>query len=225
MRQSGGFDPAAIVFDFDGTIADTEWPIYVVVRDAFRAHGLDMALEEWVKKIGLADNQTLAELLEEALGAAPDPGIVDEAHRRRADWNSRMRVFPGVEDVIAAATAAHVPLAIASSSPHAWVEPHLERLGLIDHFAAIRTRDHVDRGKPAPDLFLAASAALDVDPAEVVAIEDSRAGCAAARAAGMFCVVVPNRITVLDPPDDADLMLGSLVDFPYSRFSLTAQLS
>jgi putative hydrolase of the HAD superfamily len=212
--------PAAIVFDFDGTIADTEWPIYEVARDAFRAHGLDFALDEWVKGIGLADNKSLPELLEDALGEAPDPAVIEAAVKQRAGWNSRMAAFPGVADVIAAANACSVPLAVASSSPTSWVEPHLERLELRHHFVSIRTRDHVDRGKPAPDLFLAAAAALDVDPSGVVAIEDSRHGCASAKAAGMTCVVVPNRITALDPPNDADLMLESLLDFPFRRFGL-----
>lgn len=212
--------PAAIVFDFDGTIADTEWPIYEVARDAFRAHGLDLALEEWVKGIGLADNQTLPEMLEEALGGPPDPEAIAAAVRRRTEWNLRMVVFPGVVEVIMAAARVGVPLAVASSSPTSWVEPHLERLELIHHFRTIRTRDHVDRGKPAPDLFLAAAAELGVDPAGAVAIEDSRHGCASAKAAGMTCFVVPNRITVLDPPLDADLVLDSLLDFPYGRLGL-----
>ena len=212
--------PAAIVFDFDGTIADTEWPIYEVARDAFRAHGLELALGEWVKGIGLADNKTLPEMLEDALGQPPDPEAIEAAGRRRAEWHQQMVVFPGVFEVIVAAIRAEIPLAVASSSPTSWVEPHLERLELIHHFESIRTRDHVDRGKPAPDLFLSAAAELGIDPVEAVAIEDSRHGCASAKAAGMTCLVVPNRITALDPPHDADLMLDSLLDFPFDRFGL-----
>ena len=210
----------AIVFDFDGTIADTEWPIYEVARDAFQAHGLDFALTDWVKGIGLADNKSLPELLADALGHPPDDAIVAEAARTRENWNDRMDTFPGVLAVITAANAAGVPLAVASSSPTAWVEPHLRRLGLIEHFVAVRTRDHVDRGKPAPDLFLAAATALDIDPTGAVAIEDSKHGCASAKAAGMTCVVVPNRITALDKPTNADLILDSLTDFPFERFGL-----
>lgn len=212
--------PAAIVFDFDGTIADTEWPIYEVARDAFRAHGLDFLLEDWVKGIGLADNKSLPELLHDALGEPPDPTIVQEAVDRRSSWSEQMAMNPGVDAVIAAANEADVPLAVASSSTLAWVESHLERLELIHHFTVIRTRDHVDRGKPAPDLYLAAAAGLGVDPDGCVAIEDSRHGCASAKAAGMTCVVVPNRITTLDRPADADLVLDSLVEFPYARFGL-----
>jgi HAD superfamily hydrolase (TIGR01509 family) len=212
--------PDAIVFDFDGTIADTEWPIYEVARDAFRAHGLDFLLEDWVKGIGLADNKSLPELLEDALGAPPDAAIVQQAVDRRTTWNDQMVMNPGVQAVIEVARNAAIPLAVASSSPTDWVEPHLDRLGLLHHFVAVRTRDHVDRGKPAPDLFLSAAAAVGVDPTTCLAIEDSKHGCAAAKAAGMTCVVVPNRITVLDQPADADLLLESLDAFPYARFGL-----
>ncbi|GJM38853.1 MAG: hypothetical protein DHS20C19_22200 [Acidimicrobiales bacterium] len=212
--------PTAIVFDFDGTIADTEWPIYEVARDAFEAHGLEMPLETWVQGIGLADNKSLPELIEDALGESADPAVIERAAEQRRGWNERMVTNPGVAAVIEAANRAAVPLAVASSSPTAWVEPHLDRLGLIHHFVAIRTRDHVDRGKPAPDLYLSAAAALGVDPDGCVAIEDSRHGCASAKAAGMTCVVVPNRITVLDRPHDADVLLDSLHEFPYARFGL-----
>ncbi len=220
MSNDPPMKPSAIVFDFDGTIADTEWPIFLVVRDAYRAHGLDRTLDDWVDTIGRADNKPLEESLADALGHAPDPAVMEAVKVQRREYNSRMALCPGVTDVISAAQRCAVPLAIASSSPAEWVESHLERLGLLGRFGAIRTRDHVDRGKPAPDLFLAAAAALEIDPAAALAIEDSRHGCASAKAAGMTCVVVPNRITALDVPPDADVLLDSLVDFPYARFGL-----
>ncbi len=212
--------PDAIIFDFDGTIADTEWPVYVVWREVFEAHGLDLPIEAWVDSIGRADNRPLEEVLIEVTGRAPDEAVVAEARVRREAALRSLRVLPGVIDVIAAARNGDVALAIASSSPSDWVESHLERLGLLDEFPVIRTRDHVDRGKPAPDLYLSVAGALGVDPADAVAIEDSRHGCAAAKAAGMACVVVPNRITTHDPPTDADWVLESLVEFPFAHFGL-----
>lgn len=209
-----------IVFDFDGTIADTEWGVYVVVRDAFRAHGLDVTLESWVDIVGKADNATLESMLHEALGRPPDLDAIERARADHEETRANPPVLPGVTDVIAAARATGLPLAIASSSPSDWVEHHLDRLGLVRHFDAIRTRDHVDRAKPDPDLFLSASAAIGVDPTEIVAIEDSRHGCTAAKTAGMTCVVVPNRITRLDVPTDADWMLDSLLEFPFAHFGL-----
>lgn len=212
--------PAAIVFDFDGTIVDTEWPVYAVWRDVFRAHGHEVAVETWVKTIGRADNRPLAEALSETVGDAIDEQVVADALVRRRAATDATEVRAGVVEVINAAVRAELPLAIASSSPLDWVEHHLDRLGLAHHFPILRTRDHVDHGKPAPDLYLSAAAALDIDPADALAIEDSRHGCAAAKAAGMSCVVVPNRITTIDRPDDADMILESLADFPFARFGL-----
>lgn len=212
--------PAAIIFDFDGTIADTEWPVFLMVRTAFRSHGLDMTLDDWVDSIGRADNNTLEEILRGRLGREPDPSVLERAREDHHTTRQSTPILPGVEAVITAAREAGLPLGIASSSPSQWVDAHLERLEIRHHFDAVRTRDHVDHGKPAPDLFLAASAALDVDPTTAVAIEDSKHGCAAAKAAGMTCVVVPNRITRLDVAPDADLVLESLLEFPYERFGL-----
>lgn len=213
--------PAAIVFDFDGTIADTEWPVYVVWREVFEAHGLELPIDAWVDSIGRADNRPLEEVLIEVTGREPDESVISEARARREESMLALRVLPGVIEVIAAAQRGEVALAIASSSPSDWVESHLERLGLLGEFPVIRTRDHVDRGKPAPDLFLSAAGALGVDPGTAVAIEDSRHGCTAAKTAGMACVVVPNRITSHDPPTDADWLLESLLDFPFGRFGLS----
>ncbi|MEO0494769.1 MAG: HAD-IA family hydrolase, partial [Actinomycetota bacterium] len=92
------------------------------------------------------------------------------------------------------------------------------QLGLVDHFDHFSTRDQVDRGKPAPDLFLLAATKLRLDPADVLVIEDSRHGYEAARSAGMRCVLVPNAVTVNDIHPDAEIVLESLVDFPFARF-------
>ena len=101
-----------------------------------------------------------------------------------------------------------------------WVGGHLDRLGLFERFTSFSTRDQVDRGKPAPDLFLLAAAQLELDPAEMLVIEDSRNGAVAAKAAGMTVVVIPNRVTRHDVPSEADLVLDSLLDFPFVDFGL-----
>lgn len=212
--------PQAVVFDFDGTITDTEWLVFEVVGEAFAAHGLSLTIHDWLDEIGRADNVTLEQRLTRALGEPPDPTVIVAARARRDEGLERLEVLPGVVEVIDAVRAAGLPLAIASSSPLDWVDRHLGRLGLRDHFTAVRTRDHVDRGKPAPDLFLSAAGAVGVDPGDIVAIEDSRHGCTAAKTAGMACVVVPNRITIHDRPADADLVLESLLDFPLADFGL-----
>ena len=215
-------NPAAVIFDFDGTIADTEWPIYEAARIAHHHHGLALPVETWVKIVGSADNPSLEDRLRNELGRDPDPEAIERAKTLHAEAREKVPVLPGVHDVIEATKAAARRLSIASSSPMSWVEGHLKRLSLFSHFDTFSTRDQVDRGKPSPDLFLLAAAQLELDPADVIVIEDSKNGAIAAKAAGMTCIVVPNSITKHDVPSEADIVLDSLLDFPYAEFGFEA---
>jgi HAD superfamily hydrolase (TIGR01509 family) len=116
-----------------------------------------------------------------------------------------------VREAIAAARGLGLRLGIASSSRHRWVDGHLERLGL-EGFECVRCRDDVERAKPFPDLYLAVCACLGVEPERAVALEDSANGIAAAKAAGLRCVAVPNPMTVDLDLSAADLRLASLAD-------------
>lgn len=203
----------AIVFDFDGTIIDTEWPEFVTVQAEFRTHGIDLELREWQSVVGRADHRHWTEWLRDALGRDYDVDTVTE--RRRAEHHRLIAEQPvrsGVLELLDRAAGAGVPVAVASSSPSSWVEGHLDDRGLAAHFVAVVTRDDVERAKPWPDLFMAAARLLDVDPARAVAIEDSHHGCTAAKDAGMTCVVVPNPVTDGMDFGRADLVLGSLAE-------------
>ncbi|MGZ4683792.1 MAG: HAD family hydrolase, partial [Acidimicrobiales bacterium] len=203
----------ALVFDFDGLIIDTEWSEFVTVRAEFRAHGVDLELDDWRHRVGRGDNPHWSTWLEQVAARPVDVAVVRarrlEAHHAMI---RREEVRPGVVALLDEAAAAGVPTAVASSSSASWVEPHLDRVGLLGRFAAIRCRDHVARAKPAPDLFLAAAEALGAAPARSVALEDSHHGSAAARAAGFVCVVAPNEVTRLPEFPDADLVVDSLAD-------------
>jgi HAD superfamily hydrolase (TIGR01509 family) len=119
---------------------------------------------------------------------------------------------PGVIDVFDAAHAANMPMAVASSASHAWVDVHLQRLTLFERFAVVRCRDDVapGRAKPHPDIYLAALDALGVLPHEAIAFEDSLNGLRAAKTAGLFTVVTPNQATQALEFSLADLLLPSL---------------
>ena len=204
---------AALVFDFDGLILDTEWSEFVTVQTEFHAHGVDLELDQWRHRVGRADNPHWSTWLAEV---AEGPVDIDAVRARRLEaHHARIRqeeVLPGVVDLLDAAAAAGVPAAVASSSHTSWVEPHLERVGLLERFAVIRCCDHVALGKPAPDLYLAVADALGVDPARSVALEDSQHGSTAAHAAGFVCVVAPNAVTRVPEFPDADLVVDSLAD-------------
>ena len=206
--------PQALVFDFDGLILDTETAEYDTVAAAFADHGVPLPLHRWQDVVGRADHPHWLDWLEAELGR-PVPDRTAVLERRRAAHHVRIAdevVRDGVVALLAEAERRRVPVAVASSSPRSWVEPHLERLGLRGHFGVVRCRDDVDRAKPWPDLYLAVTAELGVCSARCVALEDSHHGARAAQAAGLACVVVPNRITAGTDLAHADVVLASLAD-------------
>jgi HAD superfamily hydrolase (TIGR01509 family) len=117
---------------------------------------------------------------------------------------TRLRPLPGAEEALARARA-RGKVALASGSPPAVIRTVVERFGW--RFDAICSADEVERGKPAPDVFVLAARRLGVAPAECVAVEDSANGIAAAKAAGMRVIAVG------DAPGPADARVASLASF------------
>ena len=204
----------AVVFDFDGVVIDTETPDFTTWQQEFRAHGVELSRELWSGYIGAGIGSfDIHSHLEELTGRVLDKDEVGTRRRRRyleaVDANP---ILPGVTDYLATARRLGIEVAIASNSSREWVTGHLERLGLGGYFDAIRTRDDVSAVKPAPDVYLAALDAVGVPSGRAVAVEDSPTGAAAAVAAGLFCVVVPNGMTEGMGFGQVDLRLGSLAE-------------
>jgi HAD superfamily hydrolase (TIGR01509 family) len=200
----------ALVFDFDGLILDTEWPEYLAVAEAYEAHGLRMEIAEWRARVGTVGPGWMDEL-EERLGSVLDRAEVGSVRRlRRRELIAEASPLPGIVDLVEAAHAAGLRLGVASSARTAWLDEHLGRLGLHARFDVLIGRDVVgDRAKPAPDVYLAALDVLGVASTEAVALEDSSPGIAAATAAGLAVVAIPNRITVGGDLSAADLVVES----------------
>jgi HAD superfamily hydrolase (TIGR01509 family) len=201
----------ALVFDFDGTLVDTETPWYQAAQEVYAEHGATLAFEAWARGIGTAAHafDPWAHL-QDQLGRPVDRALV------RARYEARVRALvaeaplrPGVARLLAEAARRGLRLGLASSSPRAWVLGHLERLGLTGWFAAVCTQDDVERVKPAPDLYLLALRRLGVAAEEALAVEDSPNGVRAAVAAGIRCVYVPNATTAALPAPEAALVLAS----------------
>ena len=202
----------ALVFDFDGVIIDTETPQYHTWREVFVAHGVELDRSVWQRIIGGGIGRFDAfEHLEEVVGRRLDREEVFESKRER--YEARIQaspVLPGVTDYIEGASELGLGLAVASSSSRDWVEGNLEARGLLERFDHVVCRDDVSNVKPDPELFLTAVGRLGTVPERAVAIEDSLNGVTAAKAAGMFCVAVPNPMTADMPLEGADLRLGAL---------------
>ncbi|MEZ4660259.1 MAG: HAD family hydrolase [Caldilineaceae bacterium] len=205
----------ALIFDFDGLILDTETSEYQSWQEVYSAYGCHLPLERWVTAVGgsLAQHFDPYAFLAEQSGQLIDADAIRPTRRQRhLDLIAEQPVLPGVLDYIAAARKMGIKVGLASSSSYDWVGGHLTRLGLLDAFETIKTSDDVENVKPDPALYLAAAAALGVDPRRALALEDSGHGLNAAKAAGMYCVVVPNSVTTHLSFDGADRRLNSLAD-------------
>ncbi|HYI61418.1 MAG TPA: HAD-IA family hydrolase [Acidimicrobiales bacterium] len=210
---------AAVVFDFDGTLADTEWPIYERARRAVAGLGADLTPELWgAHAVGVSSGEPYWHALAPLLGLDIDEAAFEAAREAVADLppsRDAALITAGAAELVHALHDRGVPVAVASGSSRGWVEHHLERFGLRDRFDVLVGRDHpsVRAGKPAPDLYLAAVAELGADPAEVVAVEDTHRGVQAALAAGIGAVVaVPNRLTTQHDLTAAALVAATLAD-------------
>jgi HAD superfamily hydrolase (TIGR01509 family) len=209
---------AALLFDFDGTIMDSETAVFEAYRRLYEAHGHELRLDEWAGGIGTLGGFDPVEELETRLGREIDVEVL--AGRSWEDIASAgdPPLRPGIRAYVDEARRRSIALAIVSSNDRSWVDRHTERLGIDDVWDAILTADGDEtRAKPNPALYRDALASLGVDAAAAVAIEDSPNGVAAAVGAGIFCVAAPNDVTAALDLSAADVLVRSLDELPFDR--------
>jgi HAD superfamily hydrolase (TIGR01509 family) len=176
----------ALIFDFDGVLLESEWAGNKQIADWLTAIGHPTSVEQAMEHfMGLAGRDFLA-AIERWIGRP----VPDDFHDARAQEDARA-IAEGVEEVAGAVAFIRglppaLPKAVASSSSTHWVRSHLANLGLGDAFGdmVFSGREHVERGKPAPDLYLHAAAALGVPIGRMAIIEDSPVGVEGALASG-----------------------------------------
>ncbi len=202
----------ALLFDFDGLILDTETPSFEAWRTIFREQGADLAWQDYIQCVGTHNTAFDAvSHLEGLTGRSQARADLNQRHLESARITIEgQALLPGVVELLRDAERQNVKCAVASSSDRDWVEGHLIRLGIRSRFAALVSRRDVAKVKPAPDLFLKALDLLGVEARNAVVFEDSLNGIRAARAAGVYCVAVPNSVTRALPLEEADLLLPSL---------------
>ena len=205
---------AAVLFDFDGVLVDTEGAIYQAWLRTFQAHGHDLPLDVYTRCIG-SDFATWSPKthLEELSGLAFDWHDLDA--RRQEEILRDLTdegTMPGVIGLLDELTCAGIRRAVVSSSSHHWVDGWLEKLAFAHHFETVVCRGDAPQIKPAPDLYLEAAKRLGLQPAECLVIEDSLNGMIAAKAAGMSVWIVPNRVTAGLDFSAADRIFPSLVE-------------
>ncbi len=212
----------ALIFDFDGLILDTETPDVHAWESIYAEYGFPFPLDSWAQIIGGtgASSFNAAAHLQSLL---TDPLDLEDLQKRQNHLShslvAEQTLMPGVLDYLHEAKRLGLKLAIASSSPHSWVDTHARRLGIFENFDRVICAEDVGIGrtKPHPDLFLKALDQLQVRKEEAIVFEDSPNGVRAAHAAGIFVVAVPNSVTSLLSIENANLTLTSLSNLSLSE--------
>jgi HAD superfamily hydrolase (TIGR01509 family) len=203
----------ALVFDFDGTILDTETQHYNAFQEMYQEHGSELPLEVWGACIGTHSDFDPYEYLEKQIKKKLNRDELKAKKTERAlKLIAEQKPLPGIEAYLAAAKELGLKVGLASSSSRSWIEEHLGRIGLIDHFEVIKTADNVENVKPDPALYREAVKALEVEPNEAVAFEDSLNGAIAAKKAGLYCVAIPNPVTKHMTFDNVDHQMESIAE-------------
>jgi HAD superfamily hydrolase (TIGR01509 family) len=202
----------AVIFDLDGVIVDSEPNYFESERRLLADYGIDFTPELKRPYIGMGTREMLDDVVPRF--GIPDPIDVLLARKNAYYLDIASRTTTVYEQTYQLVLLLHrhgYPLALASGSSPEVIDVVLTAAGLRDRFDVTVSAEQVDRGKPAPDLFLAAAKQLRVVAEGCVVIEDSSYGVRAALAAGMRCIAVPY---LPDPPFDesfqtAHLLIGS----------------
>jgi len=210
----------ALILDFDGLILDTETLMRQSWMEIYEEAGAVVDDQTWASMLGSSPDPPAAyDLLENHLGQPVDRAALhDRRLRREMEILSGKDLMPGVRSLVSAAEKAGLLLAIASSSERAWVVGHLETHDFLSPFGVIVCAEDVEKTKPAPDLYVKALEDLDIDPGEALVFEDSEHGVAAARAAGIPCVAVPNSVTSCLAFEQADLVVSSIAQLTLEEY-------
>ena len=211
----------AIVFDFDGVIADSERLHLRSYQEILAPEGITMSNEDYFNRYLGYDDVGVFKAVGRDNGVAMDDHRVSELIARKGQRYESLTaagemLFPGAADFIRSAVAASIPIAIASGALTHEIEDVLERAGLRSLFPIIVGADQTLRSKPDPEPYQTAFTRLrsltgrDLQPWRSVAIEDSKWGLVSARGADLRCVAVTNTYSAAELREDAELVVSGL---------------
>ena len=201
------FTPAAVIFDMDGLMLDSERAIIACLAEAARERGHDLPELLWLSMVGHSE-AVCRHLLDEAVGEAERERILRRSHvLYDAVVAAGMPHRPGIIEMLDFLQVQGIPRAVATSTRRPLALKKLEAAGLLTRFDAICTSSDVEHPKPAPDIYLLAARSLGIEPSRCLVLEDSPTGGRAALAAGMYPIQIPDLLV----PDDAVRALGHLI--------------
>ncbi len=198
---------AAVIFDLDGVLIDSEPAWAKARREAALESGGSWPPGTEEAMIGMSSTEW-SRYMRDELGVPMDPQEISAAvvERLSGVYREALPLLPGAREAVLA-LAERWPLGLASSANREVIDLVLELAGLEDAFAATVSSEEVGRGKPSPDVYLEAARRLDAPPESCAAVEDSANGIRSAKAAGMLVVAVPDRHY---PPDEESLALADV---------------
>jgi len=183
---------AAFIFDLDGTLVDSVYQHVLAWHTALRAVGFNLSVWKIHRRIGMSGGLLVRALARE-LGREMAPEIAEQLRRRHAEEYAKLlpqvEPLPGARELLRDLTSMKVKWAIATSGAIETAQPALNMLGIPDGIPIV-TRDHVERAKPDPDLFLAAGKQLHVDAGQAMVVGDSVWDMLAARRANYLGIGV-----------------------------------
>jgi len=207
-------DPQAVIFDFDGLLADTEQPEFEAWQRIYEMLGHKLTHEVWARAVGYASVFDPKADLEERTGRQLDWTALDEQRREEKKLLMEQLVaLPGASELVRWFAERGVPIGCASNSHRRWVERGLLQIGLHSYFQVIVGLGDSEAPKPDPAPYRAVLEALDAEAARSLAFEDSGPGLQSSIAAGIYTIVVPGPITRHQELSRASEQLESLEDF------------
>jgi HAD superfamily hydrolase (TIGR01509 family) len=198
---------AAVIFDLDGVLLDSETAWVEVKKEFTEESGGHWKESARWDMLGMSSIEW-SQYMHDELGVPVPPETIsaEVADRLGQRYRLQLPLLPGAVEAVRS-LAREWPLGVASSSNRNVIDLVVEKAGLADAFAATVSSEEVERGKPAPDVYLEAARRLGVDPSACVAIEDSTNGLRSAHSAEMSVIAVPNRDF---PPEPEVLELAAL---------------
>jgi len=207
-------DLQAVIFDFDGLLADTEQPEFEAWQRIYESLGHTLTHEVWARAVGYASVFDPKADLEERVGRALDWTALDEQRRREKECLMQsLAPLPGAAELVRWFSEQKVPIGCASNSHRDWVETGLKRIGLRAHFRVIVGLGDSEAPKPDPAPYRTVLAELNAEASKALAFEDSGPGMQSATGAGIYTIVVPGPITRHQDLSRADEELESLLAF------------
>ena len=204
-----------IIFDLDGLLIDSE-PLWKIAEDVIlNAYNTEWDAEKARHHIGLRIDEVASVMVKlYELPLTPDDMANQLMKEMTSLVNERLETMPGADEAIRTLHESRFTLAIASSSGAEYIQAIVKKMDWGKHISVIASAEHVERGKPAPDVYLLAAELLKVNPVQCLALEDSLNGAKAAHTAGMRVIAIPGHdFSASDFDGIADYIFPSLPEF------------